>query len=102
MEDTVFNIVMSSFDMSLLNDKLDYEFKEMKSAAKINHAFGFFLNNIEDAMCRYFYDHENNTTMEKLKLVCTQTYSTNLEEKIQKIDIVDICSRERSNKKWKF
>ena len=53
----VFNFVMSSFDMSLLNDKLDYVFKELKCAAKVNLAFGFVLKNIEDGMCRYFYAH---------------------------------------------
>ena len=41
----VFNFAMSSFDMSLLNDKLDYAFKELKCAAKLNLAFGFNLNN---------------------------------------------------------
>ena len=39
----VFNIAMSSFDISLLTDKLDYVFKELKCAAKINIAFGFVL-----------------------------------------------------------
>ena len=60
----VFNSAMLSFDVSLLNDKLDYEFKELKCAAKVNLAFGFVLKNIEDGMCRYFYAHENNTIME--------------------------------------
>ena len=31
----VFNFAMLSFDISLLNDKLDYVFKELKCAAKI-------------------------------------------------------------------
>ena len=44
----VFNFAMSSFDMSLLNDKLDYGFKELKCAAKVNLAFGFVLRNVED------------------------------------------------------
>ena len=61
----VFYFAMSSFDMSLLNDKLDYVFKELKCAAKVNLAFGFVLKNIEDGMCRYFYAHENNTIMER-------------------------------------
>ena len=39
----VFNFAMSSFDISLLNDKLDYVFKELKCAAKVNLAFGFVL-----------------------------------------------------------
>ena len=98
----VFNFAMSSFDMSLLNDKLDYVFKELKYAAKVNLAFGFVLKNIEDGMCRYFYAHENNTIMETSKLVCTQADMTNLKDRMQKMDIVDICTRERANTKWKF
>ena len=81
--------------MSLLNDKLDYVFKELKCAAKVNLAFGFVLKNIEDGMCIYFYAHENNTVMERSKLVCTQTDMTNSKDKMQKLDIVDICTRER-------
>ena len=77
MEDTVLNFVMSAFDISLLSDKLDYVFKKLKRAAKVNLAFGFVLKNIEDGMCRDFYTHENNTIMEKSKLVCTQADMTN-------------------------
>ena len=47
----VCNFAMSSFDVSLLNDKLDYVFKELKCAAKGNLAFGFVLKNIEDGSC---------------------------------------------------
>ena len=50
----VFNFAMSSFDMSLLNNKLDYVFKELTCAAKVNLALGFVLKNIEDGICRYF------------------------------------------------
>ena len=98
----VFNFAMSSFDMILLNDKLDYVFKELKCAAKVKLAFGFVLKNVEDGMCRYFYAHENNTIMERAKLVCTQADMTNLKDRMQKMDIVDICTRERSNTKWNF
>ena len=49
---TVLNFAMSCFDVSSLNDKLDYVFKELKCAVKINFAFGFVLKNIEDGMCR--------------------------------------------------
>ena len=40
--------------------------------------------------------------MERSKLVCTQADMTNLKDRIQRIDIVDICTRERANTKWKF
>ena len=95
----VFKFAMSSFDMSLLNDKLDYVFKELKCVAKFNLAFKFLLKNIEDGICRYFYAHENNTIMERSKLVCAPDDITNLKEKVQKMDNIDICTRERANKK---
>ena len=98
----VFNFVMSSLDIPLLNDKLDYVFKELKCAAKANLAFGFVLRNSEDGMCRYFYAHESNTIMEIPKLVFTQADMTNLKNRMQKMDVVDICTRERANTKWKF
>ena len=97
-----FNFAMSSFDISLLNDKLEYVFKELKCAAKVNLAFGFVLKNIEDGLCRYFYAHENNTIMERAKLVCREADMTKLKVRTQKMDIVDLCTRERSNTKWKF
>ena len=93
----VSNFAMSSVDMSLLNDKLDYVFKELKCAAKVNLAFGFVLKKTEDGMCRYFYAHENNTIMEKSKLVCTPDDIVSLKEKTQKMDIIDLCTREREN-----
>ena len=98
----VFNFAMSSFDNSLLNDKLGYVFKQLKCAAKVNLAFGFVLKIIEDGVCRYFYAHENKPIMEKSKLVCTPVDIFNLKEKLQKMVIFDLCTRERANTKWKF
>ena len=40
--------------------------------------------------------------MEGAKLVCTQADMTNLKNGLQKMDIVDVCTRERANTKWKF
>ena len=97
-----FNFAMSSFDISLLNDKLDYVFKELKCAAKVNLAFVFVLKNIEHGVSRDFYPHENNTIMERTKLVCTQADMVNMKERMQKAGNVDICTRERANTKWKF
>ena len=98
----VFNFAMSTFDNSLINKKLDLVFKVLECAAKVNLAFGFVLKNVEDGSCIYFYAHENNTLMERSKLVCTTEEITNLKEKLQKLDIVELCTRERANTKWKF
>ena len=76
---------MSSFDKSLLNDKLDYIFKELECAAKVNLAFGFVLKNIEDGISRYFYAHENNTNRERAQIVCTQADMTNPKNRVQKM-----------------
>ena len=40
--------------------------------------------------------------MGKSKLVCTPDDIVSLKEKIQKMDIIDPCTRERANTKWKF
>ena len=85
-----------------INNKLDYVFKELKCAAKVNIAFGIVLKNIEDGMCRYFYAHENNSIMERAKLVCTKAVMTNLKNRMQKMYIVDVCTRERAYTDWKF
>ena len=40
--------------------------------------------------------------MERAKLVFTQVDMTNQKKRMQKMDIVDTCTRERANTKWKF
>ena len=67
----------------------------------VNLSNGFVLKNSEDGMCRYFYAHESKTIMERANFACTQAVMTNLKDRMQKMDIVDICTRERANKMWK-
>ena len=40
--------------------------------------------------------------MERSKLVCRPDDNTNLTSLLQKMDIVEFCTRERANTKWKF
>ena len=98
----VFNFAMSTFVNSLNNKKLDLVFKLLKCAAKVNLAFGFVLKKVEVGSCRFLYAHDNNTVMGRSKLVCTSDDITNTKEKLQETDIVDLCTRERANTKWKF
>ena len=44
----VFNFVTSAFDNTLINKKLDLLIKGLKCGAKVNLAFGFVLNNVEE------------------------------------------------------
>ena len=98
----VFNFAKSTFHNSLISRKFNLVFNGLKCAAKFNLAFGFVLKNVENGSCRFFYAHENNTLMERSKLVCTPDDITNLKEELQKLDIVELCTRERANTKWKF
>ena len=98
---TVFNFAMSSFDISLLNDKMDLYSKNSIVRQKVNLSIGFVLKNIEDGMCRYFYAPENKTITERADFACTQADMINLKDRMQKMDIVDFCTRERANTKWK-
>ena len=93
----VFNSAMSTFNNSLLNHELDHVFNQLNCATNVIFAFGFVLRNSKDGICRYFYAHENNTVMERSELVCTQNDMVNFTERMQKMDIVDHCTRERAN-----
>ena len=97
-----FNFAISTFDNYLINKKLDLLFKVLKCAAKVNLSFRFDLKNFEDRWWTNFYAHENNTVLERSKLVSTPDYITNLKEKLQKLDIIGLCTWERANTKWKF
>ena len=45
---------------------------------------------------------EINTVLERSKLVRTQADLTNLRDRMQKMDIVDICTHEKANTKRRY
>ena len=53
----VFNYAVKTVKETIVNEKLDHFFNNLKCAAKKNLAFGFILKNIEDGGFRYFYAH---------------------------------------------
>ena len=68
----------------------------------MNQAFGFIQKNIEDGGFRYFYAHENNTLLDRSKLVCTHDDLTTLKDYLNKTDVIESSGRERMNTKWRF
>ena len=68
---SLFNFAISSFNNSFFSEKRDHVINQLKCAAKVNIAFGFVLENLEDATCRYFHAHDNNTVMDSSKLMST-------------------------------
>ena len=68
----VFNYAMGSLNGTIVIEKLDQFFNNLKCATKVNLAFGFILKNIEDGGFSFFYAHENNTLLDRSKPVCTR------------------------------
>ena len=50
----VFNYAVETLNETIMNEKLDHFFNNLKCAPKVNLAFGFILKNIEDWGFRYF------------------------------------------------
>ena len=98
----VFNYTVETLNETIVNEKLDHFFNNLKCAAKVNLAFGFILKNIEDGGFKYFYAHGNNTLLDRSKLVCTHDDLAKLKDFLNKTDVIETCSRERMNTKWRF
>ena len=98
----VFNCAVETLNETIVNENLDQFFNNLNCAQKVNPAFDFILKNIEDGEFRYFYAHENNTLLGRSKLVCTHDDLIKLKDFLNKTDIIESCSRERMNTKWRF
>ena len=68
----------------------------------MNLAFGFTLKKTKDGGFGYFSAHENNTLLDRSKLVCTHEDLTTLKDFLNKTDVIESCCRERMNTKWRF
>ena len=96
---TVFNFAINKLSAQVIEEKLDRVLDKLKSVAKPNLALGFILKNIEDGKFRYLYAHENNTLLEQSKLVSNKDDMTKLKEILKKTDVIESCTKERSNTK---
>ena len=99
---SVFNFAVNKLTAQVIEEKLDRVLDKLKCVAKLNLALGFILKNVEDWKFRYFYAHENNTLLEQSKLVSNKDDMAKLKEILKKTDVIESCSKERSNTKWRF
>ena len=83
-------------------EKLDVVFDSLKCAAKLILAVGFVPENKEDWSCRFYYAHEKKTLSERSKLVATTEDLTKVKNLLTTTDVIESCTRERANIKWKF
>ena len=98
----VFNYAVETLNETIMNEKLDHFFNNLKCAAKLNLAFGFILKNIEDGWFRYFNAHEYNTLLDRSKLTCTRDDKEKLKDILNKSDVIESCSRESLSTKWRL
>ena len=96
---SVFNFAVNNLTAQVIEEKLDRVLDKLKCVAKLNLALGFILKNIEDRKFRYFYAHENNTLLEQSKLVSNKDDMAKLKEILKKTDVIESCTKERSNTK---
>ena len=96
------NFQMSKLDSKSINEKLEEVFNKMDSAAKINIALGFVLPKVDTGEYRYYYAHENNILFEKSHLLYTKADLITIQGKVEKFDIVEQCTQERRNTKWRL
>ena len=93
---------VNNLTAQVIEEKLDRVLDKLKCVAKLSLALGFILKNIEEGKFRYFYAHENNTLLEQSKLVSNKDDMAKLKEILKKTDVIESCTKERSNTKWRF
>ena len=98
----MFNFAVTDLTAQVIEEKLDRVLDKLKCVVKLNLALGFILKNIEDGKFRYFYAHENNTLLEQSKFVSNKDDMAKLKEILNKTDVIESCTKERSNTKWRF
>ena len=99
---SVFSFVVNNLTCQVNEEKVDRVLDNLKCAAKFNLALDFILKKIEDGKFRYFYAHENNTLLERSKLVSNKDDMAKSKEILKKTDVIESCTNERSNTKWSF
>ena len=94
----VINYAVEALNETMVNEKLDHFFNNLKCAAKMNLALGFILKIKQHGGFRCFYAHENNTLLDRSKLG-THDDLAKLKDYLNKTGVIESCSRERMNTK---
>ena len=99
---SVFIFAVNNLTAQVIEEKMDRVLDKLKCVVKLNLTLGFILKNVEDGKFRYFYAPENNTLLEQSKLVSNKDDMAKFKEILKKTDVIESCTKERSNMKWRF
>ena len=78
------------------------KFLKISNVLKVNLALWFRLQNVENNDYRYYYPHENNSLLDRAHLLSNKNDLLNLQSEIGKFDLIETCTQERQNSKWRF
>ena len=92
------NLQISELDTKLVTEKHEEVFNKLHSATIINIALGFVLRIIE--VISLFLSIR--IRFEKSYSLCTKADLIKIQGKVEKFDIVEQCTQERQNTKWRF
>ena len=97
-----FDCAVVNLNKTIVNEKLILLFEIFEFGGKVHFAFGFFLKNKEDGGFSFFYAHEYETLLDRSKVACTKDDLAKLKDILNKIDLIESCSREGMNTKCSF
>ena len=100
--DIAFNFAVNNLSAQVIEEKLYCVLDKLNYEAKLNLVLDFILKAIEEGKFIYFYTHENNTLLEQSKLVSDKDEMAKLKEILRKTDVIESCTKGRSNTKWRF
>ena len=98
----VINYAVKTLNETIVNEKLDHFFNNLKCAAKVNLAFVFVLKNLKIRGFRCFYAHESKTLLDRSKLVCTHDDLAKVINFLNKTDVIESFSQEKMNTAWRL
>ena len=98
----VSNSAVKNLQKTVVIGKFDQLFNNLKSAAKMNLEFGFFLNNKGDGKFRFFFALEDNTLLDRPVFVCTKDDLTKPKQFLNESDVIELRSKEEMRTKSRF
>ena len=98
----VLNFSLSNLDTKEINENFNEFFANLNCAAKINVALGYILRSVETNDYRYYYLHEDNLLLDQAFFLSNKNGLLNLQNKIEKRDLIETCTKGRQNSKWRF
>ena len=76
----VFNYDFENLNAKIVDEKPDHIFKNLKWAVKVNVAFGFILEKMEDGVFKYLYAHKNKHPSGSIEVCVHQRRPSKVEE----------------------